>query len=148
MLDFHTSLSVSPPPSFRTQTFAYPESTAEREEILQGLESRIEDIKSVSSVYWYNHLHLPFFFLNDCFSSHFPLLYDRCWHRLRPSCSSCWCGRWLSCRSGRCGSRNAKRFRWFWISAAPPSLTNAWSLRPGVPLPSCLNCRVLWGRAG
>uniref|UniRef100_A0A8C9YS08 V-type proton ATPase subunit a n=1 Tax=Sander lucioperca TaxID=283035 RepID=A0A8C9YS08_SANLU len=34
---------------FRTQTFAYPESTAEREEILQGLQSRIEDIKSVLS---------------------------------------------------------------------------------------------------
>uniref|UniRef100_A0A4W6C067 V-type proton ATPase subunit a n=1 Tax=Lates calcarifer TaxID=8187 RepID=A0A4W6C067_LATCA len=34
---------------FRTQTFAYPESTAEREEILQGLEGRIEDIKSVLS---------------------------------------------------------------------------------------------------
>lgn len=34
--------------SFRTQTFAYPESPAEREEILQGLQGRIEDIKSVS----------------------------------------------------------------------------------------------------
>uniref|UniRef100_A0A671WYP3 V-type proton ATPase subunit a n=1 Tax=Sparus aurata TaxID=8175 RepID=A0A671WYP3_SPAAU len=34
---------------FRTQTFAYPESTAEREEILQGLQGRIEDIKSVLS---------------------------------------------------------------------------------------------------
>lgn len=34
--------------SFHTQTFAYPESSAEREEILQGLRSRIEDIKSVS----------------------------------------------------------------------------------------------------
>ncbi|MEQ2227926.1 hypothetical protein ILYODFUR_003442 [Ilyodon furcidens] len=34
---------------FHTQTFAYPESTAEREEILQGLQSRIEDIKSVLS---------------------------------------------------------------------------------------------------
>ncbi|XP_061901966.1 T cell immune regulator 1, ATPase H+ transporting V0 subunit a3b isoform X1 [Entelurus aequoreus] len=34
---------------FRTQTFAYPESTTEREEILQGLEGRIEDIKSVLS---------------------------------------------------------------------------------------------------
>lgn len=33
--------------SFHTQTFAYPESSAEREEILQGLQSRIEDIKSV-----------------------------------------------------------------------------------------------------
>uniref|UniRef100_G3Q1J2 V-type proton ATPase subunit a n=1 Tax=Gasterosteus aculeatus aculeatus TaxID=481459 RepID=G3Q1J2_GASAC len=32
---------------FRTQTFAYPESTAEREDILQGLQGRIEDIKSV-----------------------------------------------------------------------------------------------------
>uniref|UniRef100_A0A7N6AR44 V-type proton ATPase subunit a n=1 Tax=Anabas testudineus TaxID=64144 RepID=A0A7N6AR44_ANATE len=32
---------------FRTQTFVYPESTAEREEILQGLQTRIEDIKSV-----------------------------------------------------------------------------------------------------
>uniref|UniRef100_A0A8C3A2T8 V-type proton ATPase subunit a n=1 Tax=Cyclopterus lumpus TaxID=8103 RepID=A0A8C3A2T8_CYCLU len=32
---------------FRTQTFAYPESTAEREEILQGLQGRIEDLKSV-----------------------------------------------------------------------------------------------------
>uniref|UniRef100_A0A1A7WR42 V-type proton ATPase subunit a n=1 Tax=Iconisemion striatum TaxID=60296 RepID=A0A1A7WR42_9TELE len=32
---------------FHTQTFAYPESTAEREEILQGLQGRIEDIKSV-----------------------------------------------------------------------------------------------------
>ncbi|XP_047441548.1 T cell immune regulator 1, ATPase H+ transporting V0 subunit a3b [Mugil cephalus] len=32
---------------FRTQTFAYPESTAEREEILQGLQGRIDDIKSV-----------------------------------------------------------------------------------------------------
>lgn len=45
---FLTSVSVSPPCSFRTQTFAYPESSAEREEILQGLQSRIEDIKSVS----------------------------------------------------------------------------------------------------
>uniref|UniRef100_A0A8C7XJ00 V-type proton ATPase subunit a n=1 Tax=Oryzias sinensis TaxID=183150 RepID=A0A8C7XJ00_9TELE len=34
---------------FHTQTFAYPESPAEREEILQGLNSRIEDIKSVLS---------------------------------------------------------------------------------------------------
>ncbi|XP_056149128.1 T cell immune regulator 1, ATPase H+ transporting V0 subunit a3b [Lampris incognitus] len=34
---------------FRTQTFVYPESTAEREEILQGLQGRIEDIKSVLS---------------------------------------------------------------------------------------------------
>uniref|UniRef100_A0A672J1R4 V-type proton ATPase subunit a n=1 Tax=Salarias fasciatus TaxID=181472 RepID=A0A672J1R4_SALFA len=32
---------------FHTQTFAYPESSAEREEILQGLQGRIEDIKSV-----------------------------------------------------------------------------------------------------
>ncbi|XP_033989957.1 T cell immune regulator 1, ATPase H+ transporting V0 subunit a3b isoform X4 [Trematomus bernacchii] len=32
---------------FRTQTFAYPENTAEREDILQGLQGRIEDIKSV-----------------------------------------------------------------------------------------------------
>ncbi|KAM3867361.1 T cell immune regulator 1, ATPase H+ transporting V0 subunit a3b [Diretmus argenteus] len=34
---------------FRTQTFAYPENTAEREEILQGLQGRIEDIKAVLS---------------------------------------------------------------------------------------------------
>ncbi|XP_061541607.1 T cell immune regulator 1, ATPase H+ transporting V0 subunit a3b [Phycodurus eques] len=34
---------------FRTQTFVYPENTAEREEILQGLQGRIEDIKSVLS---------------------------------------------------------------------------------------------------
>ncbi|XP_061581193.1 T cell immune regulator 1, ATPase H+ transporting V0 subunit a3b [Cololabis saira] len=34
---------------FRTQTFAYPESPAEREEILQGLEGRIDDIRSVLS---------------------------------------------------------------------------------------------------
>ncbi|XP_047209948.1 T cell immune regulator 1, ATPase H+ transporting V0 subunit a3b [Girardinichthys multiradiatus] len=34
---------------FHTQTFAYPESTAEREETLQGLQGRIEDIKSVLS---------------------------------------------------------------------------------------------------
>uniref|UniRef100_A0A8D3EGA8 V-type proton ATPase subunit a n=1 Tax=Scophthalmus maximus TaxID=52904 RepID=A0A8D3EGA8_SCOMX len=34
---------------FRTQTFAYPDNTTEREEILQGLEGRIEDIKSVLS---------------------------------------------------------------------------------------------------
>ncbi|XP_069028027.1 T cell immune regulator 1, ATPase H+ transporting V0 subunit a3b [Embiotoca jacksoni] len=34
---------------FRTQTFAYPESSTEREEILQGLQGRIEDIKSVLS---------------------------------------------------------------------------------------------------
>ncbi|KAF6714842.1 Pre-mRNA-processing factor 19 [Oryzias melastigma] len=34
---------------FHTQTFAYPESPAEREEILQGLNTRIEDIKSVLS---------------------------------------------------------------------------------------------------
>uniref|UniRef100_A0A672YQ40 V-type proton ATPase subunit a n=1 Tax=Sphaeramia orbicularis TaxID=375764 RepID=A0A672YQ40_9TELE len=33
---------------FRTQTFAYPERSVEREEILQGLQGRIEDIKSVS----------------------------------------------------------------------------------------------------
>uniref|UniRef100_A0A8C6UHY0 V-type proton ATPase subunit a n=1 Tax=Neogobius melanostomus TaxID=47308 RepID=A0A8C6UHY0_9GOBI len=32
---------------FRTQTFAYPESSAEREENLQGLSGRIEDIHSV-----------------------------------------------------------------------------------------------------
>ncbi|XP_076021108.1 V-type proton ATPase 116 kDa subunit a 3-like [Genypterus blacodes] len=32
---------------FRTQTFTYPESTAEREEILLGLKGRIDDIKSV-----------------------------------------------------------------------------------------------------
>ncbi|KAF3838277.1 hypothetical protein F7725_010045 [Dissostichus mawsoni] len=38
---------ISLPHSFRTQTFAYPESTAEREDILQGLQGRIEDIKSV-----------------------------------------------------------------------------------------------------
>lgn len=44
-------LLISPPSSFRTQTFAYPESTAEREEILQGLQGRIEDIKSVSVFY-------------------------------------------------------------------------------------------------
>lgn len=37
--------------SFRTQTFAYPESTTEREEILQGLQGRIEDIKSVSVIH-------------------------------------------------------------------------------------------------
>lgn len=43
-------LVMFPPPSFRTQTFAYPETTAEREEILQGLQGRIEDIKTVSSV--------------------------------------------------------------------------------------------------
>lgn len=61
LVDFHTAMSVepvehlwiSPPHSFRTQTFAYPESTAEREEILQGLQSRIEDIKSVSVVHVY-----------------------------------------------------------------------------------------------
>ncbi|XP_038152455.1 T cell immune regulator 1, ATPase H+ transporting V0 subunit a3b isoform X1 [Cyprinodon tularosa] len=34
---------------FHTQTFAYSESPAEREEILQGLQGRIEDIKSVLS---------------------------------------------------------------------------------------------------
>uniref|UniRef100_A0A672YQ97 V-type proton ATPase subunit a n=1 Tax=Sphaeramia orbicularis TaxID=375764 RepID=A0A672YQ97_9TELE len=34
---------------FRTQTFAYPERSVEREEILQGLQGRIEDIKSVLS---------------------------------------------------------------------------------------------------
>ncbi|KAJ3588158.1 hypothetical protein NHX12_011752 [Muraenolepis orangiensis] len=34
---------------FRTQTFAYPESTSEREVILQGLHVRIEDIKVVLS---------------------------------------------------------------------------------------------------
>ncbi|XP_031600508.1 T cell immune regulator 1, ATPase H+ transporting V0 subunit a3b isoform X2 [Oreochromis aureus] len=34
---------------FRTETFAYPESSAEREEVLQGLQGRIEDIKSVLS---------------------------------------------------------------------------------------------------
>lgn len=39
------------PRSFHTQTFAYPESPAEREEILQGLNTRIEDIKSVSGVW-------------------------------------------------------------------------------------------------
>lgn len=44
---------ISPPHSFRTQTFAYPESTTDREEILQGLEGRIEDIKSVSVVHVY-----------------------------------------------------------------------------------------------
>lgn len=46
-------LLISRPHSFRTQTFAYPESTAEREEILQGLQGRIEDIKSVSVVHLY-----------------------------------------------------------------------------------------------
>ena len=58
IVDFHTSVSVEAVEyllifclhSFRTQTFAYPESTAEREEILQGLQGRIEDIKSVSVV--------------------------------------------------------------------------------------------------
>ncbi|KAJ8371891.1 hypothetical protein AAFF_G00299290 [Aldrovandia affinis] len=34
---------------FHTHTFAYPESPAERVEILQGLQSRIEDIKTVLS---------------------------------------------------------------------------------------------------
>lgn len=34
---------------FRTQTFIYPESSAEREDILQGLQTKIEDIKSVLS---------------------------------------------------------------------------------------------------
>uniref|UniRef100_A0A3B3WWB6 V-type proton ATPase subunit a n=1 Tax=Poecilia mexicana TaxID=48701 RepID=A0A3B3WWB6_9TELE len=34
---------------FHTQTFAYPESTAEREDILKDLHGRIEDIKSVLS---------------------------------------------------------------------------------------------------
>uniref|UniRef100_A0A3P8VP57 V-type proton ATPase subunit a n=1 Tax=Cynoglossus semilaevis TaxID=244447 RepID=A0A3P8VP57_CYNSE len=34
---------------FHTQTFAYPESPTEREEILQGLQGRIEDIQSVLS---------------------------------------------------------------------------------------------------
>uniref|UniRef100_A0A4W5P411 V-type proton ATPase subunit a n=1 Tax=Hucho hucho TaxID=62062 RepID=A0A4W5P411_9TELE len=34
---------------FHTQTFAYPDSPSEREEILQGLQGRIEDIKSVLS---------------------------------------------------------------------------------------------------
>lgn len=53
-------LSFSRAPSFRTQTFAYPESTAEREEILQGLDTRIEDIKSVSLVNEYNQLPLLF----------------------------------------------------------------------------------------
>lgn len=47
---FHTWLSVSSSRSFRTQTFAYPESTTEREEILQGLKTRIEDITSVSLI--------------------------------------------------------------------------------------------------
>lgn len=42
------NLLISCSYSFHTQTFAYPESSAEREEILQGLQSRIEDIKSVS----------------------------------------------------------------------------------------------------
>lgn len=43
--------------SFRTQTFAYPESPAEREEILQGLAVRIEDIRSVSVNQSTEHLH-------------------------------------------------------------------------------------------
>ncbi|XP_068180981.1 T cell immune regulator 1, ATPase H+ transporting V0 subunit a3b isoform X2 [Antennarius striatus] len=34
---------------FHTQTFVYPESSTEREEILHGLQGRIEDIKSVLS---------------------------------------------------------------------------------------------------
>lgn len=42
------NLLISCSYSFHTQTFAYPESSAEREEILQGLQSRIEDIKSVN----------------------------------------------------------------------------------------------------
>lgn len=37
--------------SFHTQTFAYPESSAEREEILLGLQGRIEDIKSVRVIH-------------------------------------------------------------------------------------------------
>lgn len=37
--------------SFHTQTFAYPESSAERQEILLGLQSRIEDIKSVGVIH-------------------------------------------------------------------------------------------------
>lgn len=35
------------PLSFHTHTFAYPESTAEREEILHGLQGRILDIRTV-----------------------------------------------------------------------------------------------------
>lgn len=41
-------LWIFPLRSFRTEIFAYPESSAEREEVLQGLQGRIEDIKSVS----------------------------------------------------------------------------------------------------
>lgn len=47
---FSNTTNVFPATSFHTQTFAYPESTAEREEILQGLQGRIEDINSVSGV--------------------------------------------------------------------------------------------------
>lgn len=45
LFDIFSCLSTH---SFRAQTFSYPESTAEREDILQGLQGRIEDIKSVS----------------------------------------------------------------------------------------------------
>lgn len=47
--------------SFRTHTFVYPEGLEEREEILQGLESRIVDIKTVSrmipSSFYFEELH-------------------------------------------------------------------------------------------
>lgn len=35
-------------PSFHTQTFPYSESQAEREQVLNGIKTRIEDIKKVS----------------------------------------------------------------------------------------------------
>lgn len=65
-------LLMSFPHSFRTQTFAYPESTTEREEILQGLQGRIEDIKSVSvtHVRWSILGQISCSFTN----SHFPTL--------------------------------------------------------------------------
>lgn len=53
----HYQIKVRFSCSFRTQTFAYPESHAEREEILQGLAVRIEDIKSVSANQSTEHLH-------------------------------------------------------------------------------------------
>lgn len=68
------------PHSFHTHTFAYPESTAEREEILHGLQGRILDIRTVR--HWekeerkcHTHTHKVSFFTVIAFFSSLLLLF-------------------------------------------------------------------------
>lgn len=46
--------------SFHTQTFVYPEGLEEREGVLQGLESRIVDIKMVTGMFLLLHNDIRF----------------------------------------------------------------------------------------